>query len=184
MGIDKRSSLYATLTLLVFFSLAAGAVEPCKAQPLFVIERSKNANKVHYEARLTGEGVLNVHKPVHAYWVNWEKDSTGKDCEELNLIEKRMAFGFSVDRARSPQSCTMKLVCCPKRPIKVFINNGTACAETDINGKPAYLHKISVVTCEKQKILPKVISVTVIGTDTLTGEEVVETIAPQSHGKK
>jgi hypothetical protein len=179
MGIDKRFSRYAILTFILFFSIAAGAAEPYKAQPLFVIERSKNANKVHYEARLTGEGFLDVRKPVHAYWINWEKDSTGKDCEELNLIEKRMAFGFSVDRARSPQSCTMKLVCCPKRPIKVFINNGTACAETDINGKPAYLHKISVVTSEKQTILPTVLSVTVIGTDTLTSQADTETIKPR-----
>jgi hypothetical protein len=180
MAIDKRAHLFTLLFILSSFFPAAGAPVPCTTQPLFVIERSKNANKVHYEARLTGEGVLDVHRPVHAFWVDWEKDSTGKTYEELNLIEKQMAFGFSVvGRSRSPQSCIMKLVCCPKRPIKVYLNNGAACAETDINGKPAYLHKISVVTREKQTILPQVISVTVFGTDTLTGEEVQETIKPR-----
>jgi hypothetical protein len=180
MAIDKKFQSLTLLAVLSLFFLAAGAPVPCTTQPLFVIERSKNANKVHYEARLTGEGVLDVHKPVHAFWVDWEKDSTGKTCEELNLLEKQMAFGFSVvGRSRSPQSCMMKLVCCPKRPIRVFLNNGAACAETAINGQPAYLHKISVVTCEKQKLLPEVLSVTVTGTDTLTGQEVKETIKPR-----
>ena len=103
MAIDKRFQPFTLFLILSSFFPAAGAPVPLTAtHPLFVIERSKNANKVHYEARLTGEGVLDVRKPVHAYWVNWEKDSTGKTCEELNLIEKQMAFGFSVaGRSRS-----------------------------------------------------------------------------------
>jgi hypothetical protein len=182
MSIHKKFLGFTLFLAVLSFPLSsknAATTETGFAQQLFVIERSKNANKVHYEAHLTSEGVLDVRKPVHAYWINWEKDSTGKDCEELNLIEKRMAFGFSVSHKRTPQSCVMKLVCCPKRPIKVSLNNGTACAGTDINGKPAYLHKISVVTCEKKKILPQVLSVTVYGTDVATGKEVDETIKPR-----
>jgi hypothetical protein len=36
-----------------------------------------------------------------------------------------------------------------------------------------------VITCEKKKILPKVLSVTVSGTDIETGEAVEETIKPR-----
>jgi len=186
MGIDNQFPFFTLLSIVSSFFLVAGTASPlpaaathCTTQPLFVIERSKNANKVHYEARLTGESVLDVRKPVHAYWINWEKDSTGKDHEELNLVEKRMAFGFSIGKSRSPQCCTMKLVCCPKRPIKVYINDGAACAETAINGRPAYLRKISVITCKKKKILPQVLSVTVYGIDVATGDTVEETIKPR-----
>jgi hypothetical protein len=177
---DKKFLPAATVlfTVLLSFPLFAGTVSPIKA-PLFVIERSKNANEVHYVARLTKEGVLDVKKPVHAFWINWEKDSTGNDHEELNLVEKRMAFGFSIGKPRNPQSCTMKLVCCPDRPIRVFISEGTAHAETTINGQSAHLEKISVITCEKKKILPQVLSVTVSGTDVATGEAVEETIKPR-----
>jgi hypothetical protein len=177
---DKKVFHAATalFSALLSLPLFAGTVSLTKA-PLFVIERSKNANEVHYVAQLTKEGVLNMKKPVHAFWINWEKDSTGKDQEELNLVEKRMAFGFSIGKCRSPQSCTMKLVCCPDRPIRVYISEGTARAETTINGQSAHLEKISVITCEKRKILPQVLSVTVSGTDVETGEAVEETIKPR-----
>lgn len=174
MCIDNRVYHFTLLTVLLSFPLAAGTPEPF-SQPLFIIERSKNANKVHYEAHLTRDSVLDIRKPVHAFWINWEKDSSGKKCEELNLIEKRMAFGFSVNRSRNPQSCVMKLVCFPHRPIKVFISDGTARAETAINTRAAYLYKIRVVTREK-KVMPQVISITVFGTDVVTGEKVEETI--------
>jgi hypothetical protein len=182
MHIDKKyfhPVLFITILSFPLLIYAAAPAASASSQTLFIIERSKNANEVRYEACLTESGGLDVRKPVRAFWINWEKDSTGMNREELNLIEKRMAFGFSVDRSRSVQSCSMKLVCCPKRPIRVFVSGGTVRAETAINARTAYLRKISVVTCEKQKILPKVLSVTVYGTDVASGEEVAETIRPR-----
>jgi hypothetical protein len=180
-----RNKRFPRLTLfpafLSFFLLTSSAAfaGTTATQPLFIIERSKNANEVHYVARLTEKGVLDVHKPVHAFWINWEKDSTGKCREGLNLVEQRMAYGFSVDHSRSPHSCTMKLVCFKNRPIRVNLSEGTARAETIISGKSAHLIKISVVTCEKKKVMPQVLSVTVYGTDIATGETVEETITPR-----
>jgi hypothetical protein len=170
------SPVFPSLFLLTSSVVFAGTIS---TQPLFVIERSKNANKVHYEAILTAQGALDAHKPVHAFWINWEKDSTGKCREGLNLIEQRMAFGFSVDRSRSPQACIIKLVCCPKRPIKVYLSDGSARAETTINGQSAHLIKISVITREKKKFLPQVLSVIIYGTVVATGEAVEETITPR-----
>ena len=40
-----------------------------KTSPLFIIERNKNANVVHYDARLTADGKLDPKEPVIAYWV-------------------------------------------------------------------------------------------------------------------
>ena len=170
------SPVFLSFFLLTSSAAFAGTIS---TQPLFIIERSKNANEVHYVARLTEKGVLDVHKPVHAFWINWEKDSTGKCREALNLVEQRMAYGFSVDRSRSPLSCTMKLVCFKSRPIRVSLSNGTARAETIINGHSAHLKKINVVTLEKKKVLPHVVSVTVYGTDVATDEAVEETITPR-----
>ena len=178
MYIDKWFKRLAFLSFSMFAGSVCLAAETPAAQPLFVIERSKNANKVHYVARCTEKGVLDARKPVHAFWINWEKDSTGKNREDLNFIEKRMAYGFSVDRSRSPHSCTIKLVCFKNRPIRVCLNEGTARAETIINGQSARLNKISVVTREKNTIVPHVLSVTICGTDAETGEEITETIIP------
>lgn len=181
--LSNKRPLRLTLSpaFLLFLLLTSNAAfgTTIFTQPLFCIERSKNSNEVHYVARLTKKGVLDVRKPVHAFWINWEKDSTGKCREGLNIVEKQMAYGFSVDRSRSPHSCTMKLVCFKNRPIRVSLSNGTARAETIINGQSAHLKKISVVTCEKKKVLPQVLSVTIHGTDVATGEAVEETITPR-----
>jgi hypothetical protein len=181
MRINNHFFRLLLLTVTLSLPLAADNQAPSAAlattQPLFLIERSKNANEVHYVARLAKSGGLDVKSPVHAFWINWEKDSTGNKREELNLFEKRMAFGFSVDRSRGPQSCTIKLVCFPDRPIRVSISDGIAHAETAINGQPAYIERIKVVTREK-KLIPQVLSVTVVGNDIATGDSVEETIRP------
>ena len=46
--------------------LAAPAAAQTKTSPLFIIERSKNANVVHYDARLTADGELDPNEPVIA----------------------------------------------------------------------------------------------------------------------
>jgi predicted small lipoprotein YifL len=40
-----------------------------KTQPLFIIEHSKDANVVQYDARLTADGNLDPKEPVIVYWV-------------------------------------------------------------------------------------------------------------------
>jgi hypothetical protein len=59
-----------------------------KTQPLFIIERSKNANVVHYDAQLTADGEIDPNEPVIAYWVMLATDG---HREELNWIEKKKA---------------------------------------------------------------------------------------------
>src|ERR1035437_1974022 len=43
-------------------------------QSLFVIEWSKNANVVQYDARLTADGVLDPKEPVEVYWILLAED--------------------------------------------------------------------------------------------------------------
>ncbi len=66
--------------------------------PLFVIERSVNGNTVHYDAKLK-DGKLDPQQPVVAYWILSEN---GKR-QELNLLERLKAYGFSICRTRSPR---------------------------------------------------------------------------------
>lgn len=171
----------ALLFFFLSFPASTDAAEPAPAafsQPLFFIERSKNANTVHYEACLTEDSLLDVRQPVRAFWILWEKDSTGKSTEKLSFFEKRMAFGFSIKGTRAPDSCVMNLVCFPSRPIRIIVDEGTVRAETAINARTATLRKISVVTRER-RLIPKVLSVTVHGVDAETGEEIAETITPR-----
>lgn len=56
--------------------------------PLFVIERSLNANVVLYEAGLRPDGTLDPERPVH---VTWRLDAEDGRREGLNLIERMRA---------------------------------------------------------------------------------------------
>ena len=68
--------------LLVLAALAAVALTALSAladgltQPLFFIQRSKNANEVHYDARLTKDGALDPNDPVEGYWLNKAEDGS------------------------------------------------------------------------------------------------------------
>jgi hypothetical protein len=145
--------------------------------PLFYIARSTNANKVYYEARLTEEGTLDTVQPIHAYWILWAKDSTGATREELNEIEKNLAFGFKISHY-SPTSCAFRLAAFHSRVIEVNFHGETLCAEMTVSGKATYLKKIFVVSNEGM-LLPRVSSVTFYGTDTTSGAEVYEVITPR-----
>ena len=60
---------------MLIFGLALPSVWAAGTnQSLFVIERSKNANVVQYDARLTADGVLDPKEPVKVYWILLAED--------------------------------------------------------------------------------------------------------------
>jgi len=83
---------------------------PGKTRPLFIIERSKNANVVHYDARLTADGKLDPKQPVIAYWIMLAKEGRR---EELSWIEKKKAHGFHIKPDPSVNGYKMTVVAAP-----------------------------------------------------------------------
>lgn len=73
---------------------------------MFVISRTKNKNIVVYEARVDA-GAIRAADPVDAYWLDIDPEymaknrAKGKDSdrEDLNMIERRMAYGCAPARA-------------------------------------------------------------------------------------
>src|SRR5579871_1079208 len=82
------------ITLLLFTAAALWGSERGMWQPLFVIERSTNANVVHYDARLTPAGELDASRPIDAYWVMQAADGRR---EELTSLERSKAYGFTLE---------------------------------------------------------------------------------------
>jgi hypothetical protein len=105
-----------TVLLSFLMSGVVFAVTPCQ---LFVIERSKNANYVVYEARLDDAGNFVPDTPVVAYW---RMVATGGGTEALNVIEHR-AYGFSVKKEGS--RFRMALAPIKKRPILLMKDGKT-----------------------------------------------------------
>jgi len=164
---------FAVLALLA--ALAAPAAAQIKTSPLFIIERSKNANVVHYDARLTADGKLNPKEPVIAYWVMLAEDGRR---EKLNWIEKKKAYGFTIKPDRSVKGYKMTLVAAPKRQIIVKKEKDAFRAEAVIDGRPAVLEKM-YINASDGLTGPKVQYIEVYGKDLQTGEKCREKLVPK-----
>jgi len=165
---------------LLIASLALGIAQeppspatPCPAH-LFTIERSKNANLVVYDARLTASGELDPKNPVVVYWLLNAQDGRR---EELNRVERQRAYGFDIEPGKDPDTYVLRLKAGKKRPIGVAMRDGCPVALGTIGGRPSVLERIFVK--EKEGMTLKVDSVDFFGRDSADGRPVTETLVPQ-----
>jgi len=122
-------------------SQPASAPAQAGTQPLFIIERNKNANVVHYDAQLIADGKLDHKNPVIAYWVMLAQDGRR---ENLNWIEKKMAYGINIKPYPSVNGYQMTIVSAPQRSITVKKVGSAVRAEIVIDGRSAILEKIYI----------------------------------------
>ncbi len=144
-------------------------------RPLFIIERSKNANVVHYNARLTADGILDPNEPVIAYYVMLAEDGRRK---ELNWIEKKLAYGFDIKPDPSVSGYRMTMVAAPQRPITVKLEGSDVRAELVIDGRPAVLERMYIKASDGL-VRPQVHYIELYGKDVLTGEKRFEKVMPK-----
>ena len=160
-----RTGVLATACLAVWVT-APSALSAELDQPLFVIERSINANVVHYDARLTPDGRLDPNQPIVAYWVMAAEDGRRED---LTVFEKLKAYGLTIQPDLAADSYRVRLAAEKSREIHVYRQGNTVRAETTIAGRRAYLEKIYVST-HRAVIFNFPSSVELFGTDIATGE--------------
>jgi Domain of unknown function (DUF4833) len=144
------------------------------SQSLFIIEKSTNANVVHYDAVITADGGLDPREPIIAYWVMAAEDGRRED---LTSAERRKAFGFTIVHGRDADSYHLRLVAQQQRDIYVSRRGNSVRAATVIAGRCAYLTKI-YVKVHKLLALPKIEFIELIGSDIATGEPVCERVRP------
>jgi hypothetical protein len=111
-----------------------------RSVPLFTIEKSSNANRVQYEARVTADGHIDPRQPVVAYWIMAAENGRR---QELNLLERAKAYGFTV-RRDGLDSYRLLVVSHPKKEIHVFRDGVTVRAEAVIGGRVALVEKIYI----------------------------------------
>ena len=143
-------------------------------QSLFFIERSKNANIVQYDARLTADGVLDPKRPVDVYWVLLAEDGRH---EKLSLLGAR-GYGIDIKRDSSGKSWLMTLAAYPRRHITVRQTGRVVRAEIHIAGKPSLLEKLYIDSTEG-RFLPTVNCIELFGKDLETGEKRYEKLLPK-----
>lgn len=163
-----------TVPLLLAAAAALWGSDLGRQQPLFVIERSTNANVVHYDANLTPNGELDRRQPVNAYWIMAARDGRR---EELTGFERSRAYGFNIEPEEDSHAFRLELVAQKNRAIRVYRNGETVRAETTIDGRRAYLTRIFVNT-RRVLAVPTVHSIELFGIDPKTGLPVHETVNP------
>jgi hypothetical protein len=157
--------LLAVLAIALFGAASAWAQSVDK---LFFIQRSKNANEVHYDARVTKEGTLDPKNPVEGYWLNKAEDGSRSP---ITLIQ-RIAYGYDVDEVKNGTH-RMKLKAFPDRPLTLIRVNGRWRAQVTIAGKQAYMTKLYVKT-DESGVMPKVLYVDIFGEEAGSGAAVQE----------
>jgi hypothetical protein len=141
--------------------------------PLFTIERSINANVVHYEAKLK-DGRIDPHQPVVAYWIMAAEDGRR---QELNLIEKVKAYGFSIHPDGVPESYRMVIVSDKRKEIRVLHVGNSVRAEVTIGACNAALRKI-FIGAHKTFLIGLPDYAEMQGTDVSTGAPCSERLTP------
>ena len=155
---------------------AAAPTAPQKrTQSLFIIERSKNANVVHYDARLTAGGKLDPKEPVIAYWVMRAEDG---HREDLTWIEKKKGYGFDIKPDPSVDGYKMTLMAAPGQQIIVKKAGDAIRAEVVIGGRQAILEKI-YIDASDGLTGPTVHYMMLYGKDLKTGEKLSQKIVPK-----
>ncbi|MCX5778689.1 MAG: DUF4833 domain-containing protein [Elusimicrobia bacterium] len=158
------------MTFLIILLLSSGvcAVTPCQ---LFVIERSKNANLVIYEAQLDDAGTILPTTPVVAYW---KLNATTGGKEALGMLDKK-AYGFSVNK----EGDIYRMVLAPvkKRPILLVNDGNTVRAQMVIGEQQSWLSKV-YVKAKEGAFLPTVQYFELFGTAVAGGQTTYEKIVP------
>ena len=125
---------------ICLLALAGLATGEDRSVPLFTIEKSSNANRVQYDARLTADGHFDPHQPVTAYWIMAAENGRR---QELNVLERAKAYGFTLHQD-GPDSYRLWVVSHREKEIHVFRDGGTARAEAVIGGRVALVEKIFI----------------------------------------
>jgi hypothetical protein len=151
---------------VLFWAAAAIGVAQVKSVPLFTIEKSSNANRVQYEARVMADGHLDPHQPVSAYWIMAAENGRR---QELNILERAKAYGFTLHQV-GLDSYKLWVVSHREKEIHVFRDGGTIRAEAEIGGRMAQVQKI-FIQMHKSFLLSLPDFGEMFGFDRETGEE-------------
>jgi hypothetical protein len=159
--------------VVAFFLLRSGSGPKDTGPNLFIMQRSTNANEVHYDVQAGADGAL-ADEPVVAYWV-MKADGGGR--EDLTFFEEEMAYGFEVLEPDSNGDRELNLVAFDKRKIVLSRDeNGQWRARTQIDGEDAYLTRL-FIEVDDGGITPTVLSVDAFG-ETVDGGDPVEEHMP------
>ena len=157
----KRTILFVILFLMFGISIYAD-----KTSNLFVIERSKNANVVSYDAVLTDDGKIKEESPIDAYWLLYAYKNGER--EELSAFDKK-AYGFKVKYNSEKQNFDFVLKAAKDKPMTIDLYNGIAKAVIKINNVDCFFFFFYIGSVDGAFVIPNVSFYELFGTEVSNG---------------
>jgi hypothetical protein len=147
-----------------------------KTSNLFVIERSKNANVVKYDAVITDDGKINEQKPIDAYWLLYAYKNGER--EELSAFDKK-AYGFKVKYNKETDNFDFVLKAVKDKPMTLGLYDGVAKVVIKINNIDCFLNKVYIESEDGAFGIPKVSYYELFGSEVKTGNSQQQKILVQ-----
>ena len=153
-------------TLCLLFLLSVVSLYADKTTNLFVIERSKNANVVNYDAVLTDDGKINEKNPIDAYWLLYAEKNGER--EELSAFDKK-AYGFKTTYNEEKGNFDFVLKAVKEKPMILDLYNNVPKAVIKINDVDCFLEKVYIESKDGALGIPKVSYYELFGKEVATG---------------
>ena len=157
----KKVVVFTVLFLMLGVNIYAD-----KTVNLFVIERSKNANVVNYDAVLTDDGKINEKNPIDAYWLLYAEKNGER--EELSAFDKK-AYGFKTTYNEEKGNFDFVLKAVKEKPMILDLYNNVPKAVIKINDVDCFLEKVYIESKDGALGIPKVSYYELFGKEVATG---------------
>lgn len=163
----------AALTCSLCLSYPLYTAEPIR-DPLFHIERNKNANIVQYDAQLAADGKLYSKEPVVAYWIRLANEG---EIKRLTWLQKTFAYGLKAKLDKEHNTARVEMAVDIGRSLVVRRVGEDYRVVGDIDGVESSLDRIFIQASGKG-IFTKVEYIDLFGSSVVDQKEQYERFIP------
>ena len=172
--LPSMRNLSTLLALALFCIPLLARDETLTSQPLFHIERSKNANIVQYDAQVEADGKLFKKKPVVGYWIRHNEQG---QKQSLSWLQRTFAYGFDTKLDKGRESAELNMKADVGQVIKIVREGDIYRAIITIDGAPSYFEKM-YIDATRHGLSLDVRYVELFGVDIKSGEARYEKLHP------
>ncbi|WP_372776649.1 DUF4833 domain-containing protein [Mangrovibacterium sp.] len=153
MNYFRRKPVTILILILIVQTIdVAGRNKTSKKEVLFKIERSRDADEIYYEVRVTEDGHLDQKNPIDIYWIRHTKNGA---VEPLTRIQRKLSYGLNFlditnDQAHFRFAAFSKVMTLQKTA------DGRYHVFTRVNGQNAEVERIFIQFDGGSFLLPKI----------------------------
>lgn len=169
------SNLFIVLSIAILFAFTNTISTNNFQQNLFKIERSRNADRVVYDIRLTADKAIDQTNPFQVYWLKQSNTKT----EPLTRIQKKFGYGINIIN-QSDNEILFKIAAIPEQTFTVKADkNNRYNAFTTIDNRSLEINSIYIAFKEGTVWIPEIDSIQLKCTDNLSKMKITKTLFPE-----